>query len=60
MNELTWIQQYLFIAGLDKAATNASFICIFHLRAQALLRLQGKYFAPCTHNDKWINPNIKT
>jgi hypothetical protein len=54
--ELQWIQQYVFIAGLDKAASNASFICISHMRAQALARLQGKDFAPCLLNNSWINP----
>lgn len=56
MDELQWIQQYLFIAGLDKAASNASFICVSHMRAQALLRLQGKDFAPCLHNEVWTSP----
>lgn len=56
MDELEWIQQYLFIAGLDKAAANASFICISHIRAQALLRLQGKDFAPCIQEDTWQKP----
>jgi hypothetical protein len=54
--ELQWIQQYVFIASLDKAASNASFICISHIRAQALVRLQGKDFAPCQLNNSWINP----
>jgi hypothetical protein len=27
--EFQWIQQFLFIVGLDKAASNASFICIY-------------------------------
>ena len=49
----------LFIAGLDKAASNASFICINHIRAQALKRLQGKDFAPCLQNNAWINPQLK-
>lgn len=30
-DELQWIQQFLFIAGLDKASSNASFICINHM-----------------------------
>lgn len=50
MDELAWIQQYLFIAGLDKASSNASFICINHMCAQALLQLQGKDFTPCMQN----------
>lgn len=56
---LQWIQQFVFIAGLDKAASNASFICINHIRAQALVRLQGKDFAPCRQNNSWINPLMK-
>ena len=59
MNELQWILQSLFIAGLDKASSNASFICINHIRAQALLRLQGKDFSPCQDNGKWIDPTKK-
>lgn len=55
-DELRWLQQFLFIAGLDKATANASFICVSHMRAQALLRLQGKYFTPCLHNEAWISP----
>ena len=46
----------MFIAGLHKAASNASFICINDIRAQALVRLQGKDFAPCRQNNSWINP----
>ena len=56
MDELYWLQQFLFMAGLDKASSNASFICINHMRAQALLRLQGKDFAPCKYKGEWINP----
>jgi hypothetical protein len=59
MDELAWVQQYLFISGLDKASANASFICISHIRAQALLRLQGKDFAPCMLDEGWINPEHK-
>lgn len=58
-DELQWIQQTLFIAGLDKAASNASFICIHHIRAQALLRLQGKDFFPCRQNESWLDPKQK-
>lgn len=58
-DELQWIQQFLFIAGLDKAASNASFICINHIRAQALIRLQGKDFAPCLQDNSWISPQLK-
>ena len=58
-DELQWIHQFLFIDGLDKATSNASFICINHIRAQTLLRLQGKDFAPCQQNHSWIDPLIK-
>ena len=56
MDELQWIQGLLFVAGLDKASSNASFICISHMRAQALIRLQGKDFAPCINNEAWMSP----
>jgi hypothetical protein len=56
MDELQWLQQFLFIAGLDKASSNSSFICINHMRSQALLRLQGKDFPPCMDNGEWIDP----
>lgn len=56
MDELQWIHQFPFVVGLDEAYSNASFICVNHMRAQALLRLQGKDFAPCLHNGEWINP----
>lgn len=59
MNELAWIQQYLFIVGLDKATSNANFISISHVRAQAPLRLQGKDFASCIQHGSWINPLSK-
>lgn len=59
MDELQWLQQFLFMAGLDKASANASFICISHMRAQALIRLQGKDFVPCRLNEEWINPSQK-
>jgi hypothetical protein len=59
-DELQWLQQHLFIAGLDKAASNASFICIHHIRAQALIRLQGKDFSPYQQNGSWLDPLQKT
>jgi hypothetical protein len=60
IDELQWIQQNLFNAGLDKASSNASFICINHIKAQALLRLQGKDFAPCRQDGSWLDPMQKT
>ena len=59
IDELQWIQKFLFIAGLDKAASNASFLCINHIRAQALLRLQGKDFTPCQQANAWVDPYQK-
>ena len=31
-NEIAWLQKHLYCCGLDKAANNASFICIKHIR----------------------------
>lgn len=38
--ELAWINDALFIFGIDKATSNPSFICIKHIGAEALIRLQ--------------------
>jgi hypothetical protein len=35
-NETTWILQHLYCSRLDKATNNACFICIKHIRLQAL------------------------
>ena len=59
-NELTWILKHMFIFSLDKAASNACFICIFHIRHQALLRLNGPDFEPCQHNGIWDSIGVVT
>jgi hypothetical protein len=55
-NELQWLLEHLFCAGLDKAANNASFICIKHIRLQALERLMGPDFSPCKVQALWELP----
>ena len=52
-NEIEWLLKNLYCAGLDKAANNACFICIKHIRLQALERLMGQDFSPCKSNDIW-------
>ena len=52
-NELTWILKHVFIFGLAKAANNACFICISHIRYQALARLNRPDFAPCCNDSVW-------
>ena len=52
-NELAWLLKHVFISGLDKATSTACFICVFHIRNQALLRLNGPDFEPCQHNGSW-------
>lgn len=52
-NEIEWLLQHLYCAGLDKAANNACFICIKHIRLQAIERLMGKDFSPCKNHDVW-------
>jgi hypothetical protein len=52
-NELSWLLKHVFISGLDKASSNACFICIHHIRHQALLRLNSLDFEPCRHNNLW-------
>ena len=46
-NELSWLLKHFFISGLDKTTSNACFICISHVRNQALLRLNSPDFEPC-------------
>jgi hypothetical protein len=43
-NETQWLLQHLYCSGLDKAANNACFICIKHIRLMALERLIGADF----------------
>jgi hypothetical protein len=64
-NELTWLLKHMFISGLDKATSNACFICIFHIKHQTLLRLNGPHFEPCKHKGIWdfidvVTTKIKT
>lgn len=42
-SELQFLSQHLFFSGLDKASNNASIICIYHLRVQALQRLESDF-----------------
>ena len=50
-NEIEWLLQHLYCAGLDKVANNACFICIKHIRFQVLERLMGQDFSPCKNHD---------
>jgi hypothetical protein len=59
-NELKWLLKHMFISGLDKAASNACFICIFHIRHQTLLRLNGPEFEPCKYNGIWDSIDVVT
>jgi hypothetical protein len=56
-NEIEWLLQHLYCSGLDKATNNACFICIKHIRLQALERLSGSDFAPCKANLLWSLPS---
>jgi hypothetical protein len=55
-NELRWITQHLFCAGLDKAANNCCFVCVKHIRLMALERLSSSDFLPCKDDDSWLLP----
>jgi hypothetical protein len=55
-NEIQWLTKHLYCAGLDKAANNACFMCIKHIRLQALERLMGTDFSPCKVNGLWTLP----
>ena len=59
-NELTWLLNHVFISGLDKAASNACFICKLHIRNQALVRLNGPDFEPCQCNESWDSIEVVT
>ena len=52
-NELNWLLGHLYISGLDKASNNACFICVEHIRKQALERLNSPDFLPCSINGHW-------
>lgn len=55
-NELGWLHKHLYCSGLDKAANNACFVCIRHIRLQALERLSGPDFTPCMGKSTWKLP----
>lgn len=40
-NELAWLLKHVFIYSLDKVASNVCFICVFYIRNQTLLKLNG-------------------
>ena len=40
-NEISWLTKQLYYLGLNKAANNACFICIKHIRLQAFEHLRG-------------------
>jgi hypothetical protein len=44
-NEITWLLKHLYCSGINKAANNASFICIHHIRLQAFERLVVQIFS---------------
>lgn len=46
-NEINFLLNHLYYAGLDKMSNNACFICIKHIRHLALLRLNSHDFSPC-------------
>ena len=52
-NELNWLIEHVYISGLDKASNNACFICVDHIRKQALERLNSPDFLPCMNNGQW-------
>jgi hypothetical protein len=56
-NETEWLLKHLFCSGLDKATNNAFFICIRHIRLQALERLSGDDFSPCKTGSLWDLPS---
>ena len=64
-SELSWLLKHLFISGIDKATNNASFICVSHIRNQALLRLNSPDFEPCKSDATWesiehVTQKVKT
>lgn len=46
-DELQWLLSHVYISGLDKASNNPCFMCIRHIRLQALCRLSSEDFTPC-------------
>ena len=55
-NEISWLLKYMYCSGLDKADNNACFICIKHIRLQALERLMSPDFEACKSNETWCLP----
>lgn len=55
-NELKWLLSHFYISGVEKAANNASFMCIRHMHFQAYQRLMGSDFEPCKNDAIWLLP----
>ena len=55
-NEILWLTKQLYCSGLDKAANNACFICIKHIRLQAFECLRGADFTPYMDLTTWYLP----
>ena len=55
--ETEWLMKHLYCSGLDKAANNACFICIKHIRLMALERLMCLDFTPCKIDEFWSLPS---
>ena len=55
-NEVEWLFKHLYCSGLDKATNNTCFLCIRHIRLQALERLSGNDFLSCKTNSMWDLP----
>ena len=54
-DELSWILKHIYISGLDKATNDVCFICVNHIRIQAMKRLNSLDFIPCISNGKWLS-----
>ena len=57
-NETEWLLKHLFCSGLDKASSNAYFLCIWHICLQAFERLSGEDFKPCKNDLSWFLPSF--
>lgn len=58
VDEVAWIQQHLYIAGLDKAANTACFLCITLARAGAFRRLNGPDFTAVQQTPECVMKDI--
>ena len=56
LNEINWLLSHLYCSRLDKASNNSSFICIRHIRLQAMERLMGPDFLPSKTESMWNLP----